>query len=544
MLGGERGCTLTELQQAVTDSVEAGGDAAQSDAQHAQDELAAGIPVDVNDNGPLERRELVFLLGLTALAALLRLFRLDTWSFWVDEAHTLRDVAASSDLFWHTHVSNYPVSYLLLRGVLDWLPELSEGWLRLPYAFAGILAVPLLAMVGRSIIGTRGALLAALFLAVNPWHIYWSQNARAYAVLLPFVIGAAGLFWTGLQRGRAGWYLGGIAMMSLAGLTHPSAYLLFSLFAVVAFLSVWTRPGAYRPGILVWSGVIVVGILAIAFAFAQEHLQWVLQAKSDPSLPHFVKTAAFWFRPTLCIAAVLGFLALRHGPQRPGALYLGIWAFLPVAILALFVGAGVFQATAYYVFGCLPAFCLLAGAACHEVSVRVRAAGSRRWGLRLAVPAILVVEMLAYDALYFTTQYGDRPRWREATESITANPLVDKIVLTSNEPSMLFYLHPEFFWGASREAGNIEVWSIERWGEYGVDLLGGGVGYMDFWRDQAEVSGRQLFVVITEPELAEKDSDGVIAGWLRENARQADRLPCWSGPKDMTVFVYAVPPRR
>ena len=123
------------------------------------------------------------LFAITALASGLRLWGLDDWSIWVDEGHTWRDVSVPLDQFFEQARRWYPTSYLMLRGLLELgvLPHASEGLLRLPFALCGIATIPLLALYGRHLVGTGAALLAALYLALDPWHLYWSQNARAYA---------------------------------------------------------------------------------------------------------------------------------------------------------------------------------------------------------------------------------------------------------------------------------------------------------------------------------------------------------------------------
>ena len=66
------------------------------------------------------RRHLLYLLGFTLLAGILRLWDLGTWSFWVDEAHTFRDVTRPIDEWWEKGgTSRYPVSFLLLRWLVD-----------------------------------------------------------------------------------------------------------------------------------------------------------------------------------------------------------------------------------------------------------------------------------------------------------------------------------------------------------------------------------------------------------------------------------------
>ena len=72
------------------------------------------------------------------------------------------------------------------------------------------------------------------FLAVSPWHLFWSQSVRFYSVELFFVLLAAACFFAGVESGRRRWLLGSLLFAGLAGLTHPSAALVVVGF--VAFL--------------------------------------------------------------------------------------------------------------------------------------------------------------------------------------------------------------------------------------------------------------------------------------------------------------------
>ncbi len=95
------------------------------------------------------RADLAWLVGITAVAALLRLYRLEQWSLSVDEAETWRaateSLADSPGLLART-TDLHPLCYVSLRLLLDngVLPFHGEGWLRVPFTFVGILTVPLL----------------------------------------------------------------------------------------------------------------------------------------------------------------------------------------------------------------------------------------------------------------------------------------------------------------------------------------------------------------------------------------------------------------
>ena len=56
--------------------------------------------------------------------------------------------------------------------------------------------------------------------------------------------------------------------------------------------------------------------------------------------------------------------------------------------------------------------------------------------------------------------------------------------------------------------------------------------------ENAESHKLDLWVIVTEPELWEKDTDHRANTFLRENFRQILRLENWTGPKDMVILIY------
>lgn len=134
-----------------------------------------------------------FWLGLLTLAALaLRLWGLGSRALLPDEGSSLYySQLPLATLLWSLCDPHPPGYYLLLRAVAA-LGQ-GEAWLRLPSALAGALAVPLTWAVARAAIrptaqpGQRwpdqAALLAAALLAFGPLAVWYSQEARAYALL-------------------------------------------------------------------------------------------------------------------------------------------------------------------------------------------------------------------------------------------------------------------------------------------------------------------------------------------------------------------------
>ncbi len=521
--------------------------------------LTRGVDTGFGASGPMgvlpfSGRQVLLLAAITVLAAALRLWHLGDWSIWIDEAHTWRDVTMPIEDFFKAAPSWYPTSFLMLRFLMEhgWLQQFTEGWLRLPFAFCGILTVPLLALFGNLIVGRRAALLAALFLAINPWHIYWSQNARAYVLVGMFAVAAAGSWWLGILRGSRLWLVTGFALVLAGGSCHPTGLALLPVFLAYPLLAARRLAGRR-----IWIKAFAIGIGVTLLPSALELLpafQIFQNAKpeSQPSLVHLLQTTAFYFRLPLLCAAAIGVSMLFQQRLQGRVLYLACWALLPLLLLGI-VGSTMVKVTARYGLAALPAVLLLAGAASVRVSELLVAGLGRSstWSRVLAalvLPAILCLDMGAYDYMYYRVQYGDRGRWQEASRIVTrAGAGVD--VMTTHEPVLQYYLRPNNYRSRLPPAfDQVRVFSIEP--DRILDSappgtgIGDGSSYLRSLIVTSRGTGHEFFVIAALPELAEKDRDGSLRTALREQCELVEVLPCWVGPKDESVYIWRPRPGR
>ena len=493
---------------------------------------------------PFEAFHLLVLLGVTLLGAALRLYQLGEWSLWVDEGHTYRDLMTSDQTFQDSLVTKYPLAYLLMRGFAQIAPSLGEGWLRLPFAFFGILSVPTLALIGRPLVGRAAALIAALLLAVSPWHIYWSQNCRAYALVLFLALLACGAYWRGLERRSLLWLLLAIGLIFLAGLAHASAYLLLGacLFHGI-LLHRLTRAEAKRPFERFFP-LLLLFVLAVLTPLLVKHLLPLLEffqrAKPEFSLGHLASTTAYFLRMSLVIAALGGALWLFARGERSAA-FLAAWVVVPVLALAVAAASARVKVTAQYAFYVLPAVVLLSAAMIVALHDRLGGTGPRGRLLSWIPLLILLFDLLGYDFLYFTRQHGDRPRWREAAQYVADQPGDNKLVLTTNAPSLRYYFLTDMVGNPVRGSKGIRVRGLEEWDRRKDPATGTFIPGDQHIREtiaQCQAEQTTLFVVVTEPELFEKDRDGRMRDFVRSELPQVRWYPNWTGPKDMCVLVY------
>ena len=186
------------------------------------------------------------LLGLIVLAAALRLWRIGHQSYWLDEVFTVDLV--TEDLWGMLTGVRETESTPHLYYVLAWLWAKvagdGEAALRTLSALFGIATVPVTYLAARELFKPGAALIAAALVAVNPWFVWYSQEARAYA-LLTLVATAALLFFLRALRTQSRRDLGLWALFSaLAVLTH---YFAAFLVGAEALWLLWTLRARAAP---------------------------------------------------------------------------------------------------------------------------------------------------------------------------------------------------------------------------------------------------------------------------------------------------------
>lgn len=178
-------------------------------------------------------KSLRFVLAIIILLALiLRLARLTFQPLWWDEGWSLyfttTDVRTMLEL---TAVDIHPPFYYLLLHLWIKLFGASVFSVRLLSAAIGTATVPLLYAAGRRLLGVKGALLAAFLLAISPFHIYYSQEARMYGLvtLLGLATFYFALRWEPGDWGTGNWI--GYVLTAVAAL-YTQYYVAFLLLAL------------------------------------------------------------------------------------------------------------------------------------------------------------------------------------------------------------------------------------------------------------------------------------------------------------------------
>jgi 4-amino-4-deoxy-L-arabinose transferase-like glycosyltransferase len=322
---------------------------------------------------PLRTRH-TWALGaaLVALALALRLYRLGAESLWYDEAYSVWSSAmdiASPVTLWQWRIE-FPLYYWLLHWWMRAFGQ-SELAVRSLSAVAGALTVLPMLGLGRRLFGERAGWTAALLLAVNPYHILYSQEARMYGLAVLFALASMLAFWRLIAGGGWRWWL---AHSLLTGLTfHLHYYVGWLVLAENLFVVAWLWRSARLPKGMLPKGKLPAGML----------WRWAL----DQGLVILIAVPAFAVFLTKAVGLnQWGWLADRYG--RPG------WHEL-VGLFSTFTVGPYYRGDGFWRWAAMALFAsaALAGAwACSRGGMRQRTAWAwAAWSLVLPVVAVLAL---------------------------------------------------------------------------------------------------------------------------------------------------------
>lgn len=169
-----------------------------------------------------------FLLAILVAGFALRIYHLDVFSVWIDEANTVRIARMGwGDMITALSLdSSPPLYYLLLRF---WMALFGEGpsAVRLLSVIFGTGLVFYIYVVGRRFFSQETGLIAAALLAVAPAQILHAQQCRMYTLLPLFALGAFHCLKNASDTDSKAWLSGWCICMIGALYTHNYGFFLF-----------------------------------------------------------------------------------------------------------------------------------------------------------------------------------------------------------------------------------------------------------------------------------------------------------------------------
>ncbi len=363
----------------------------------------------------------------------------------MDELLTVQGASLGQPFLLHDVLVNAqgPLPHVILRL---WSAVAGSGdlSLRLWAATGGILGLVLAAAAFRRIL-PRAAVAATWLLALSPFQIWYAQEVRNYAWLLPAAMLALWTLVRALERpGPRAWAVHAASMLALL-LCNLSTLLLVPVVGVMVLLDrrerflAWAASAAAAvllaapwilaefTGNLEWSGVTggagvaVRGDLtfhpgAVPFTFATfvggfglgPPLRELHRAVGPGVLlPHLLLLVP----AALATLAALAVAAGRLGRRRQRLLF--AWAFLPVIAVSVVALLGLKAYNPRYLAASQPVFLLLVADGLVLLAQRRRALGGLV-ALALVVPMLAGWARQEFDPAYAREDYRGAAAWLEA----------------------------------------------------------------------------------------------------------------------------------
>jgi mannosyltransferase len=365
------------------------------------------------------------LLGLIVLlAAHLRLHALAARSFWLDEGVSAELSRLRWSQFflvlWHRE-ANMALYYVLLHYWMKF--GSSEAFVRGLSVIFAVATVPLIYALGKRLFGATVGLIAAWLLAINWYHIYYSQEARSYALTIFLVTLSTWLLVRNLQEPASArwWSYALVSALSFYG--HFFAALVIvaqgaSLLCVRGNSFPWRD---YARSVR-WIVYMILPLAIVAARIGGAPVDWI-QRTSIPQFYYFFRdltgAGSAWLLVLDALAIVLAaFAAWRVLRKRDRAHEASSWSnaqsyalafswfFVPVLLTIAVSLFRPFFVVRYLIF-CLPALMLLIAVGIARLRPKALA-----WMLAVAISA------LTFQSThnYFHQGYAPyREDWRSAS---------------------------------------------------------------------------------------------------------------------------------
>lgn len=327
---------------------------------------------DISAFSPILVRARVFPLATVLLAFALRLHHLTYQSFWRDEIDAVFFAGRSLPELGRMYLSvgeNGPLYFTLLHF---WLPVVggSDFAVRYSSLLAGVLTVPLLYVLGTDLFGRSVGAVAALLLACAPYHIWYSQEAKMYALVAFTSTLSVHLLVRALKANTWIPWIAWLGVLTAGLYLHFFAALLI-VFESVAVIIAWQVgvPGARRGGLVimflvipylplaVWEVPLLLRGIPTSYTFlAPDAIGSILLAKFSFGLQEPTPASLVLFTFLL-----LGGVLLSGSGGRSKGLTLTIgWIVLPITLFYV-VSLRIPLFLDRYLIIILPAYILLLG---------------------------------------------------------------------------------------------------------------------------------------------------------------------------------------
>jgi 4-amino-4-deoxy-L-arabinose transferase-like glycosyltransferase len=330
---------------------------------------------------------------------------------------------------------------LNLFGVSEWSA-------RLVSAIIGTLTIPILYFPARKMFSNQVALIALLLLAVSPWHIYWSQNARGYTSLMLFYTLALFSLYFGIERDRPKYLIFFFILIYLASSERMIAIFILPVIALYLILlkvgKYKVPPGFRAKNLLILLSPVILLIIYQVFSSMISGQSIIADIVDEIITTFYGKSIENPFTQLVFIAFELGIplmtFSLISGlfwlsqKSRLGLLMI-LGAVVPLILVVLITPFMFIEER--YVFMTLPSWLFLAAYGVNELFTRYKSVEKI---FVIGIIILLLADAMGSNLMYFHTNNGNRRDWRSAFSIVELNSIEDDLVVSTWPELGAYYL--------------------------------------------------------------------------------------------------------
>jgi mannosyltransferase len=454
---------------------------------------------------------IVIGIGFGLISALIRLYRVDYQSLRYDETFTvfIARLEFLRGIEFMVGDAVHPPLYYWIQKLFLVIGD-SEALVRLPAVLFGSLGVMATYLLVEHWINRPTALIAACLMALSPFHIWFSQDARMYTLLALLSLVCMGAYLEFLSRTNR-WNNTVFVFASMqAYLTHYFAL----FFPLIQFVHLAINIRRYPERLRVWTGIQFIAALPligwIVLLSRREVQHFGIGWIPEPRLVDLANTVlnftvgyfepihtAHWGFAALCLLIVIWGIRAQ-GENNDVRQILILWAFLPPLLIFLFSFRRPTYVDRFLILSLPPLLILL--------SAGVTAMKRRR--ILLLAGALILVFVVRSGQMLYMPEYLHKENWRGLAEYLSTHVGENEVVIVRTLQIMVPLLYYQLD-GVDIEALEInrEIKNLEEMtrGYDGVWLVYWVVG------DAPSALGYRTNFIFDE------ESDPIASGWINGN---------------------------
>jgi mannosyltransferase len=387
------------------------------------------------------------LTGILFVGAVLRIYDLGTESLWIDEAISMLWAKLSlSQIIERAALDIHPPLYFVLLHYWIHLFGASEFAARLLSAIIGIISLFMIYKVGSLVFDHEAGLLSAFIMALSGFHIWYSQDARPYSLLVLTSL-LSMYFFIQLHRRRTHRdSIGYIVWSSLLIYTHYFGFFILlaqNIFScTLSFLKKerialaggkWLLlQGLLIVSYLPWSGALMNRLLGITRK-ATDGVSWIplpsFQIVKDSLKTYAGSSELMYLFLIFAVFAIAGYRKKQGNPEgcfsNAASICLGVLWFITPVILPLIISY-IYQPmfVTRYTIAATPGLYIMTARGIQNTNY-----AAVKYGIIILIAALSLMNVRHYY------NRVDKQQWREAVAYVDANSKTqDKIIFIPGGP--------------------------------------------------------------------------------------------------------------